>query len=169
MYTLTWLLVTDRLSVIGYRRLQVPIRLGPLIFQWYLNPLCLWIYSPTPVLWYQIPMADVPLPGLPNCSSPTATFTVHFPSSTASSCPVLFCLELSPITDFWSCVQYLVKYCKVKVSVKIISRPTVSRPVRPGVRPPLGPATNFSLCFTFSSDSCGLLFCGALYDERMVL
>jgi hypothetical protein len=39
--------------------------------------------------------------------------------------------------------------------VKVTPRPTVSRPVCPGVRPPSGPVTNFSFSFKFSLDSCG--------------
>jgi hypothetical protein len=37
-------------------------------------------------------------------------------------------------------------------------RPTVSRPVCPGVRPPLGSVNNFSFSLKFSLDSCGVYY-----------
>jgi hypothetical protein len=37
---------------------------------------------------------------------------------------------------------------------KVILRPTVGRPVCPGVRPQLGPVTNFSFSLKFSLDTC---------------
>jgi hypothetical protein len=46
---------------------------------------------------------------------------------------------------------------EVKVKVKVILRPTVSRPVCPGVRPPSGPVTNFSFSLKFPLDSCGFV------------
>jgi hypothetical protein len=55
---------------------------------------------------------------------------------------------------------------KVKLKVKVILRPTVSRPVCPGVRPPSGPMTNFSFSLKFSLDSFGFIIFGALSDER---
>jgi hypothetical protein len=41
--------------------------------------------------------------------------TVRCPSRTALSFSLLFSFELTPVTDFWRSVQYLVKYCKVRV------------------------------------------------------
>jgi hypothetical protein len=57
---------------------------------------------------------------------------------------------------------------KVKVKVKVILRPTVSRPVRPGVRHPSGtprpifPIFSFIIFYTVSS----LLMWGIISDER---
>jgi hypothetical protein len=34
------------------------------------------VCSTTPTLWYQLPLADVPLPGFQNCPCPTATATL---------------------------------------------------------------------------------------------
>jgi hypothetical protein len=56
---------------------------------------------------------------------------------------------------------------KVKVKVKVILRPTVSRPVHLGVRPPSGDRDQFFfLLEIFFSTVTGLLFCSALSDER---
>jgi hypothetical protein len=46
---------------------------------------------------------------------------------------------------------------KIQVKLKVPLRPTVSRPVCPGVRPPSGPMTNFSFSLKFSLDSCGFV------------
>jgi hypothetical protein len=46
---------------------------------------------------------------------------------------------------------------EVKVKGKVILRPTVSRPVCPGVKPPSGPVINFSFSLKFSLDSCGFV------------
>jgi hypothetical protein len=55
----------------------------------------------------------------------------------------------------------------LNVKVKVILRPTVSRPVGPGVKPPSGSVSNFSFSLKFSFDTCGFfLFCSALSDKR---
>jgi hypothetical protein len=53
------------------------------------------------------------------------------------------------------------------IKVKVILRPTISRPVSPGVRSPSGPVTNFSFSLKFLQTVASLLFCGALSDERI--
>jgi hypothetical protein len=72
---------------------------------------------PTPVLWYR----------LPELSHPTATVTLDSvlsqSSGTASSCPDLYCLELSPIT------------VSTKVVVEVKLRLMVSWPVYLGLEP----------------------------------
>jgi hypothetical protein len=46
---------------------------------------------------------------------------------------------------------------EVEVEVEVKLRPTVSRPVRLGVRPPSGNATNFSFSLKCSLNSCGFV------------
>jgi hypothetical protein len=46
---------------------------------------------------------------------------------------------------------------EVEVEVEVTLRPKVSRPVRLGVRPHLGPTPNFSFSLRFSLDSCWFL------------
>jgi hypothetical protein len=51
--------------------------------------------------------------------------------------------------------------------VKVALRPTVSRPVRLGVRRPSGTRDQFFVLLQFFLlDSCGLVFCSVLSDER---
>jgi hypothetical protein len=64
---------------------------------------------PTPILWYRFTTADVPLPGFSNYSL-TPTIANHTPFWTASSCLLLTCLQLPPITDSWcrSSLAYII-------------------------------------------------------------
>jgi hypothetical protein len=56
--------------------------------------------------------------------------------------------------SWWRAHSGTFDWILAKKKVKVILRPTVSRPVRPGVRHPSGPTTNFS---TFFLDSCGFV------------
>jgi hypothetical protein len=51
-----------------------------------------------------------------------------------------------------------IHWLKTNFLVKVILQPTISRPVYPGVRPQLGPVTNFSFSSKFSLDSCRFFY-----------
>jgi hypothetical protein len=98
-----------------------------------------WVRVP----WDSRPYFTVSDSRLPSLSPPTtgmATVEVFDPAST------------------WNSDQTV---CS-KVKVKVMLRPTVSRPVCLGVEPHLGLMTSYLLLF----DSYGLVFWGALSDER---
>jgi hypothetical protein len=52
---------------------------------------------------------------------------------------------------------------------KVILRPTISRPVSPGVKPKLGPLTNYSFSLKLSLDRCGFVILCAPFDKRTAL
>jgi hypothetical protein len=131
-----------------------------------------------------LPMADVPLPLRPWILSGLRYRLLTYPNSNSQlTQPQLKVSQSHVTTDGQSvsmpwcrvhsgtCDQILLSVgrplwlevgpvsCQsiVKVKAKVILRPTVSWPVRLGVRCHLGPATNFSFSLKFYLDSCGFV------------
>jgi hypothetical protein len=72
-----------------------------------------------------------------------AVRTLHLVRSLSSPAPLAIYISGPQFTTFGA------------QKVEVTLRPTVSRPVCPGVRPQAGPVTNYSSSLKFSLDSCG--------------
>jgi hypothetical protein len=84
----------------------------------------LWVLlgcCPSPVLWYRLPVADVPLPGFPNCARPIATANIDSQCTHLTSI-----LNLSPTILF----EVLSKNWLLLGSFRFTFQPTVRRLVR---------------------------------------
>jgi hypothetical protein len=70
-------------------------------------------HTHTPVLWYQLPMEDVLLPGIPNCPRATAT-------ATHSALSIFNCLLLSPTVLSGALPITVWLLVKVKVTLRLM-------------------------------------------------